>query len=1130
MSRVGLTNTKRNAEQQQELPGSLLHYAAQHGDTPLVRELLAANMDVDTRDGDQNTPLHFAAANGNTAVITALLDANADINAQTYLQWTSLHAAAYHGQTDVITTLLAANANNDARDVHRWTPLHVAVLRGHTEAALLLAATADIHAEQEQGATPLHLAAQDGNNSLVKALLAANADVHRRTHDQRTPLHFAADTGDIEVVLSLLAAGADVNSRKKTDQTPLHLAAKAGHDAVVATLVTAQAEINARDNSQWTPLHYAAENGYTATATAFIAASADIDVQERHGATPLHLAAQNGHTAVLATLLDANAMVDIQDKHGRTALHYAAYHGHTGVVKALLAANADVDAQEEYGQSPLNLALKNRHVVTFKALLMAKDELDLQDEPSTAQGKSVDTIYSLLARSPKLRKYLQKHLRTEPGQWSVIPPVPEELMKRAPGGKSSRSLKPSSPLASMEVQPQETTFPSPPMPSTQQAGVVMCQNCLDLDLEAAFEGRPLAHDDIIPSKSSPSAKWVWKQSDGCSFCQFLANCVELSNPQYLHLLRSIKSTKKDFDPKNPEHVLELVFLASNDKVRPEYKNLSSDLYIGRVGQHLPKPSDIFGRSAGPFRIISPRTDGVFDLIRNQIKYCQNVHSDCTEDLDPLLARIRVLDCHTRRVIDAPDDCRYVALSYVWGDERYPSPKKDEIVQFLPQTVEDSVAATIRLGYRYLWVDMYCILQDDATDLHNQLRQMDRIYRGAQVTIIAAAGDNATFGLPGVSSPRRQQAYVNFNGIPLTTIPSDPWSEVKHSKWNSRGWTYQESLFSRRRIFFTKSQVIFNCCSEWNCESIFRPLQHTELKDKGIIAAPDIWQPNRQSWSIYQRITQYSDRKLSFEYDILNAFLGVLRAFERLEMPVLNHWGIPIIQGQGLLESFMFGLSWQSAGNSRREKFPSWSWVGWSGSISYHFPFTTGTQYLLPEDTSVAIELTNGTNISLAAFKESYPQGASFLWASTFLYLEAWTTEVYLQKEEHQTINVDGGTPIVFYYCEYCRKIVGEATATLGNEGSEILFHATIHFRYQTFKDFGRCIGILLGMVDENETHRTRSLPLVLVSERDGYWERIGTIPFDNVCHGRMLDPDIQSKLGGWGGCGLGIQKRKIRLG
>jgi hypothetical protein len=63
--------------------------------------------------------------------------------------------------------------------------------------------------------------------------------------------------------------------------------------------------------------------------------------------------------------------------------------------------------------------------------------------------------------------------------------------------------------------------------------------------------------------------------------------------------------------------------------------------------------------------------------------------------------------------------------------------------------------TKQLGYRYLWVDMFCIDLDPTTK-HNQIARMDIFYRCADVTIIAAAGKDANYGLPGVSKARKNR--------------------------------------------------------------------------------------------------------------------------------------------------------------------------------------------------------------------------------------------------------------------------------------------------------------------------------------------------------------------------------------
>jgi hypothetical protein len=57
-------------------------------------------------------------------------------------------------------------------------------------------------------------------------------------------------------------------------------------------------------------------------------------------------------------------------------------------------------------------------------------------------------------------------------------------------------------------------------------------------------------------------------------------------------------------------------------------------------------------------------------------------------------------------MSAPEDCQFVALSYVWGDDYASAAESTSKPLHFPLTVEDSLLATLALGYQYLWVDRY----------------------------------------------------------------------------------------------------------------------------------------------------------------------------------------------------------------------------------------------------------------------------------------------------------------------------------------------------------------------------------------------------------------------------------------
>ncbi|KAF2435160.1 HET-domain-containing protein, partial [Tothia fuscella] len=177
----------------------------------------------------------------------------------------------------------------------------------------------------------------------------------------------------------------------------------------------------------------------------------------------------------------------------------------------------------------------------------------------------------------------------------------------------------------------------------------------------------------------------------------------------------------------------------------------------------------------------------------------------------------LLDCRKREIIKVPSKrlLRYIALSYVWGDVDIKSRPQVTNLPFpvtesCSRTIEDAITVVLKLGYRYLWVDSLCV-SPHASMRHEQIANMDVVYKNAELTIVAGAGSNADYGLPGVSERHRtQQINLKVGRQHLVSTSSDPLHAFKSSYYQTRGWTYQEYFFSRRRLIFSDSQVYFEC--------------------------------------------------------------------------------------------------------------------------------------------------------------------------------------------------------------------------------------------------------------------------------------------------------------------------------
>ncbi|KAK8139535.1 HET-domain-containing protein [Apiospora sp. TS-2023a] len=243
-------------------------------------------------------------------------------------------------------------------------------------------------------------------------------------------------------------------------------------------------------------------------------------------------------------------------------------------------------------------------------------------------------------------------------------------------------------------------------------------------------------------------------------------------------------------------------------------------------------------------------------------------------------------------------------------------------------VEDSITVVQELGYRYLWVDRHCIDQNDAAGKHATINSMHLVYGNSQLTIIAAAGKDAEYGLPGVGTrAREEQGCVTVGKYSFVNLFPDARTALQRSVWGTRGWTYQEGLLPTRRLIFTEQQVYFQCNTAHYMESVWWPdyLLNSETSPTPVAEWP---KPAFQLIGA-QRNT---DEKVQ-----LLAFLGILGMFSAANPPIYHIWGTPVSQGNCLNKAMpvMWLTCWyHKTPSERRVGFPSWSWSGWTGSIDH----------------------------------------------------------------------------------------------------------------------------------------------------------------------------------------------------
>ncbi|RYO87796.1 hypothetical protein DL764_008818 [Monosporascus ibericus] len=309
--------------------------------------------------------------------------------------------------------------------------------------------------------------------------------------------------------------------------------------------------------------------------------------------------------------------------------------------------------------------------------------------------------------------------------------------------------------------------------------------------------------------------------------------------------------------------------------------------------------------------------------------------------DPV-KHMKVIDCETFEIVKRTSEMEYLALSYVWqlaNDEMVHlgccAVEESSTAIFLPpeipRVVHNAITVVRDLGYRYIWVDQYCIDQSGAEGhIKEQLSEMDLIYSSAKLTIIAASTQGA---LPGVgTTPRIPQEILDLqsgtgrNNDDVTFFTTNPsvGQAISTSMWFTRGWCFQEAILSHRRLYFTDHEAYFEAEGMWCSDSYPEP----EFMDSHILYdivrselslgvssweafldkretrnSYDLDDPRGLFWAELEAylvlLREYMEKKLTKDDDVINGFQGVIKLFSRQDANFQTLQGLPVLDLSGL---------------------------------------------------------------------------------------------------------------------------------------------------------------------------------------------------------------------------------------
>lgn len=553
-----------------------------------------------------------------------------------------------------------------------------------------------------------------------------------------------------------------------------------------------------------------------------------------------------------------------------------------------------------------------------------------------------------------------------------------------------------------------------------------CQRCASLDVDALFRSDaeykpPIRQIQDLGTLEPP----LWQPS--CSICRLLKSAKVTFGPETGKALYKLFS--------GPPPVQFQAYLTENIQRPVLYvvDEAAEEILVqehGRYSQAFKDKIDLFitleDHSASESSTLQRQFDDDgsinFELIKGWLQICKRDHTlYCRKSRSfrsQALQDFSVVDCQTRKIVPMRSECEYVALSYVWGDRHLPVDADflgdKYLSKTLPKTIEDAILVSSKLGIPYIWIDRYCIEQEDGDKKVRQINNMDVVFKEAAVVLVAVAGSDPTHGLPGVSTvsrPARSRAWMGSKEL-IASRP-DVIQTIRSSRWSSRAWTFQEAYFATTVLCFTDHEIYYECAEMTARESLVEPIWiHPIL----------LFERRVDQLSMWPDIRKYNGRDLTYDDDALRAFAGVFHDYSlHKPYPMTHHVGIPIVpmtynwigatrlsvnvNGQ---QSFISGLCWANKDYAtRREGYPSWSWAGWKTTIIHNaFPADAASYLDGDEPPKVFVEDANGQPVDFESHIATTSALSRLETFTRYIHIEAWTVQI-------NTVNLKGANPVAY---------------------------------------------------------------------------------------------------------------------
>lgn len=425
---------------------TLIQYAAYFNSSDCLEVLLEKGADISLKDDKGNGLIDFCVAGNSIECFNIIKNKNCDFSNALHIAALFHHYSLFqhiyrshvHDLTivsDLYGTILQnAVSSNNIRLLKFLVEnnsvsfdeenLRYAANVGSREvfSYFISKKTLNVNAADNEGRTPLIIAAKSGHFSIIHELLnCPDLDINKRDKEGNTALIIAAKNSDATSIVTLMISDKlDLNAQDSEGNTALHIGSLDNClDVVKALCASERIDPNVLNNEGDAPIHIATRNpdscgthfvrnmvkseqGSEVKLEVYIREQNRIvhidilkfltthpktlvNMQSAIGWSPMHYVARYGHYQlgnIMYQYRSKDLDVNMRDHNQRTPLHIACESGRFEMACFLIQpGNADINAQDAFGQTPLHKAvLADNSEICHMLTLRDETDLNIQDK------------------------------------------------------------------------------------------------------------------------------------------------------------------------------------------------------------------------------------------------------------------------------------------------------------------------------------------------------------------------------------------------------------------------------------------------------------------------------------------------------------------------------------------------------------------------------------------------------------------------------------------------------------------------------------------------------------------------------------------------------------------------------